>query len=334
MAPDNISHLLRRPVVVAPMAGGPSTPELVSAAAAAGAMSFLAAGYKTAPAMAAEMAAVRAATTEPFGVNVFVPGRPSATPEAVAAYLESLAGDCEAVGCTLGEATWDDDHFDEKVAVLLGDPPSLVSFTFGCPSPEVVAALHEAGSFIAVTVTSAAEAAAAVAAGADALCVQGSEAGAHRGSFSNDDLPSPALDLFTLLDEVLSLSRLPLIAAGGMIGADRRQYSVGRRSGGRPVRDGIPARPGERRPPGLQGRPRRWAFRGNGPHAGIQRAAGPRPRERIHQPPQSGPGRLPGDQQRHPAASVRRRRCGRRRADEPLGRHGIPRERPSGQLAR
>jgi len=218
MARNDISDLLRRPVVVAPMAGGPSTAELVIAAAGAGAVGFLAAGYKTAPAMAAEIAAVRAGTAEPFGVNVFVPGCASATPEAVAAYLESLAGDCEAVGCTLGEATWDEDHFDEKIALLLSDPPSLVSFTFGCPSPEVVAALHEAGSLVAVTVTSAAEAAVVTAAGADALCIQGSEAGAHRGSFSNDDLPAPALGLFTLLDEVPAASRLPLIAAGGIMG--------------------------------------------------------------------------------------------------------------------
>jgi nitronate monooxygenase len=66
--------LLRRPIVVAPMAGGPSTADLVIAAARAGALGFLAAGYKTPGAMAGEIAAVRAATSQPFGVNVFVPG--------------------------------------------------------------------------------------------------------------------------------------------------------------------------------------------------------------------------------------------------------------------
>jgi nitronate monooxygenase len=76
MAKRSVVDLLRRPVVVAPMAGGPSTPELVIAAAGAGATGFLAAGYKTPGAMAAEIAAVRAATPEPFGVNVFVPGSP------------------------------------------------------------------------------------------------------------------------------------------------------------------------------------------------------------------------------------------------------------------
>ena len=78
MVRPRLPDLLRRPVVVAPMAGGPSTTELVIAAAGAGALGFLAAGYKTPAAMAAEITAVRAATSGPFGVNVFVPGTPCA----------------------------------------------------------------------------------------------------------------------------------------------------------------------------------------------------------------------------------------------------------------
>jgi len=74
MARYQLAGLLRRPIAVAPMAGGPSTTELVIAAARAGALGFLAAGYKTPAAMAAEITAVRAATPEPFGVNVAVPG--------------------------------------------------------------------------------------------------------------------------------------------------------------------------------------------------------------------------------------------------------------------
>jgi len=71
MARYRFTDLLRRPIAVAPMAGGPSTTDLVIAATRAGALGFLAAGYKTPAAMAAEIAAVRAATAEPFGVNVF-----------------------------------------------------------------------------------------------------------------------------------------------------------------------------------------------------------------------------------------------------------------------
>jgi NAD(P)H-dependent flavin oxidoreductase YrpB (nitropropane dioxygenase family) len=77
---DGLADLLRRRIVVAPMAGGPTATDLVIAAARAGALGFLAAGYKTPGAMAGEITAVRAATAEPFGVNVFVPGaRPAGT---------------------------------------------------------------------------------------------------------------------------------------------------------------------------------------------------------------------------------------------------------------
>src|SRR5580693_5781956 len=87
-----LAELLRRRIVVAPMAGGPSTTELVIAATRAGALGFLAAGYKTPAAMAAEITAVRAGTAEPFGVNVFVPGPPCADRGALDDYLSSLRG--------------------------------------------------------------------------------------------------------------------------------------------------------------------------------------------------------------------------------------------------
>ena len=45
-APDRFLDLLRRRIVVAPIAGGPTTTDLVIAAAGAGALGFLAAGYK------------------------------------------------------------------------------------------------------------------------------------------------------------------------------------------------------------------------------------------------------------------------------------------------
>ncbi len=198
------------------MAGGPSTSDLVIAAAGAGALGFLAAGYKTPAAMAAEIAAVRAGTIEPFGVNVFVPGPPSADAEAIAGYLGSLRAG--AAGATLGEATWDDDGFEEKVAALLADPPPVVSFTFGAPPQEMIAALRQAGAVVAVTVTSPAEAAAAAAAGADALCVQGYEAGAHRGSFANDGTAGRDYGLLSLIGEIAAVTGLPQLAAGGIMG--------------------------------------------------------------------------------------------------------------------
>jgi nitronate monooxygenase len=213
MARNRLADLLRRPVVVAPMAGGPSTTDLVIVAASARALGFLAAGYKTSAAMAAEIAAVRTATAEPFGVNVFVPGTPCADPGALDRYLGDLRG-----AGPVGDGTWDDDDFDGKIAALLTDPPAVISFTFGCPTAEVITALHHAGSLVAVTVTSPGEAAIAAAAGADALCSQGYEAGAHRGTFANDDEPGRDYGLLSLIGEVARVTGLPQIAAGGIMG--------------------------------------------------------------------------------------------------------------------
>ncbi len=221
MAKRNLLDLLRRPLVVAPMGGGPSTVELVRAAGDAGALGFLAAGYKTSAAMLDEVAAVRAASAQPFGVNVFAPGVASADVDAIAGYLDSLRTDAEALDTTLGEATWDDDGFDEKISALLVDPPSIVSFTFGCPSAEVITAFQDAGSVVAVTVTGADEALIAEAAGADALCVQGYEAGAHRGCFASDTPLGQDRGLLSLIAEVARVTDLPQIAAGGIMGPDQ-----------------------------------------------------------------------------------------------------------------
>ena len=216
MARYPLTDLLRRPVIVAPMAGGPSTAELVIAAAGAGALGFLAAGYKTPAAMAAEMADVRAATAQPFGVNVLLPG----TPYPDAAALDRYLGSLRTAG-PLGDATWDDDGFGGKIAALLAEPPAVTSFTFGCPPAEVIRALQDAGSLVVVTVTSPAEAALAAGAGADALCVQGYEAGAHRGTFANDDEPGRDYGLLSLIGEVVRVTSLPQVAAGGIM--DPRQ---------------------------------------------------------------------------------------------------------------
>ena len=216
MARPRFHELLRRPVIVAPMAGGSSTAELVIAAAGAGALGFLAAGYKTPAAMAAEMADVRAATAQPFGVNVLLPGTPYPDPAALDRYLGSLR-----TAGPLGDATWDDDGFGGKIAALLAEPPAVTSFTFGCPPAEVIRALQDAGSLVVVTVTSPAEAALAAGAGVDALCAQGYEAGAHRGTFANDDQPGRDYGLLSLIGEVARVTSLPQVAAGGIM--DPRQ---------------------------------------------------------------------------------------------------------------
>jgi nitronate monooxygenase len=203
------------PVVLAPLAGGPSTPELAAAVSDAGGLGFVAAGYLPVADLDERMQATRALTTGPFGVNVFHPGAGPSDAAAYADFLEYLydwAGDA---GHELGEPRYSDDDWDAKLSLLRTDPPSVVSFTFGCPERRVVESLRDVGAEVWVTVTSPEEALEAQAAGASGLVVQGSEAGGHRGSF-RDEPDLPVYGLLPLLALIRAAVPLPLVASGGL----------------------------------------------------------------------------------------------------------------------
>ncbi|MBX7442302.1 MULTISPECIES: nitronate monooxygenase [unclassified Arthrobacter] len=218
---------LALPVIQAPMAGGPSTPALAAAVSAGGGLGFLAAGYKTAAATKAEIEAVRALTGAPFGVNLFVPQPSVISAEALQQYARTLEPDAERFGVSLGEPRHDDDDWDNKVEVLLDLAPAVVSFTFDIPDAAVIAALRERGICVVATVTGRGEALQALEAGADALCVQGPEAGGHRGTFDAAGA-SPEVGLHGILEELRDLE-VPLIAAGGITTAadSRAALAVG-----------------------------------------------------------------------------------------------------------
>lgn len=199
------------PLVAAPMAGGPTTPDLVVAAAEADAFGFLAAGYLTPQALAEQLQSARA-RTEDLGVNLFVPERVEPDREAVAAYRDRLLGE----GFDVPEPVWsDDDHWRDKVDLLLGEPVPWVGFTFGLPGEGVVDAFHDAGTEVAITVTDPDEARAAEDQGADALVVQAATAGGHRGTFDQRAVPDQRA-LPALLRAVGAVTSLPLLGAGGV----------------------------------------------------------------------------------------------------------------------
>ena len=114
----------------------------------------------------------------------------------------------------LGEPRFDDDDWQAKLAALSELAVPVVSFVFGCPAPDVLARLRARGTSVWVTVTSPAEARQAEEAGADALVVQGSEAGGHRASFSDDD--EEAYGLLALLQLVGVHAKVPLVGTGGV----------------------------------------------------------------------------------------------------------------------
>lgn len=198
------------------MAGGPSTPALAAAVSAAGGLGFLAAGYKTPDDFRADIAAVRRLTSAPFGVNLFSLARATAVDDdAIARYASLIEPEAHRRGVALGRPRFDDDSFASKLEIALTERPEVVSFTFGCPEAEVAAGLHERQIAVWVTVTEVDEARQADEVSADALIVQGVEAGGHRGSFE-DGSGRGEMSLLPLLRLVTRATEVPLVASGGL----------------------------------------------------------------------------------------------------------------------
>jgi nitronate monooxygenase len=215
------------PVLAAPMAGGASTPELVVAAGRAGSLGFLAGGYKTPDALAGQISAMRAAGVA-FGVNLFAPNPVPVDPAEFRRYATALGPVARAYGVDLTDAepVEDDDHWAEKIALLLADPVPVVSFTFGIPDPAVVTALQGKGTLVVQSVTSAEEARLAADAGVDALVVQAAAAGGHSATLTPDRIRQDG-PLTALLAEVRSAVSLPLIAAGGLATPEEVGAAIG-----------------------------------------------------------------------------------------------------------
>jgi len=210
---------LSAPILVAPMAGGPSTPDLAAAGTNAGGLGFVAAGYLTADAFAERITAARGLTSGPIGANLFVPQVSAGTPDGIARYAEALAVEAERYGAQLGEPRFDDDHWAAKIDVLLDLRPDVASFTFGVPSAQECRRLQAAGIAVVGTVTTLTEAQIALDCGVDVVAAQGPAAGGHRGTFDPGVQPATQ-PLDELLAEVTAAVDVPVVAAGGLMTAD------------------------------------------------------------------------------------------------------------------
>lgn len=203
------------PLIAAPMSGGPTTVAMVSAATQAGGLGLLAAGYKTAEAVEAEIKSARSEGI-PFGVNVFAPNPLPVDPDGYRAYAAIMQREADQFGLTLPpEPIEDTDKFDEKITLLLDDPVPIVSFTFGIPPRSVISALQQAGSVVVQTVTTVEEATQARDAGVDILAVQAVVAGGHSGTLTPRRPLTPA-PLVDLVEQIVATVGLPVLAAGGL----------------------------------------------------------------------------------------------------------------------
>ncbi|MXV20393.1 NAD(P)H-dependent flavin oxidoreductase [Deinococcus xianganensis] len=208
---------LRAPVALAPMAGGVGTPALAAAVTRAGGLGSLGGAYLTPQALRAAIREVRALTDGPLLVNLFAPQPvPAVTPDAVALATAELAPFHDALNLprpTLPERVQED--FSAQLDVVLEERPEVFSVAFGPIPPDALAALRARDILTVGTATSLSEALALHESGVDAITVQGSAAGGHRGGWQEDALA----DTLTLVREVARATPLPVLAAGGLMTA-------------------------------------------------------------------------------------------------------------------
>lgn len=207
------------PIIQAPMAGV-STPAMAAAVSNAGGLGSIGVGASDAESARTMIAATRSQTNRSFNVNVFCHRPAVANAPIEAAWLARLRPDFERYGAApparLSEIYRSFVEDDAMLAMLLEERPKVVSFHFGLPSAERVAALRAAGIALLATATSLAEARSVAAAGLDAVVAQGYEAGGHRGVF-DPDAPDDQFGTMALTRILARHLEVPVIAAGGIM---------------------------------------------------------------------------------------------------------------------
>ncbi|WP_345812532.1 nitronate monooxygenase [Paraburkholderia sp. PREW-6R] len=208
---------LRVPIVQAPMAGGATTPAMVAAVSNAGGLGFLAGAALSPEKIRSEVEAIRALTSRPFGVNLFVlePAAPDdATVRRALEAIDSVRADLGlAAGQPLERYAPD---FRAQLEMLVELRVPVVSFTFGLLSSDDVARFHAHGQYVIGTATHTAEGIAWRDVGADAIAAQGAEAGAHRGTFIGA-FEDALVGAMALVPQLVDATGLPVLAAGGIM---------------------------------------------------------------------------------------------------------------------
>lgn len=205
------------PIIQAPMAGGISSTALVSAVSNAGGLGSLGAAYLSAAQLKKDIQIIKQQTNHPFSVNLFIPQHHQATPEQIQTMIkvmeELFPGNqipIEAIHAPYIPS------FEEQFNVILEEKVPIFTFTFGKLEDKYIHLCKKSNIKLIGTATSLQEALELENQGIDAIVVQGSEAGGHRGTFQNN-IHNPIYSLHTLLEQIVNQVNIPLIAAGGIM---------------------------------------------------------------------------------------------------------------------
>ncbi|HTP61958.1 MAG TPA: nitronate monooxygenase [Burkholderiales bacterium] len=207
------------PIVQAPMAGGPSSQELVAACSAAGALGSFGFAYTQPEEMKKQAAWVRAKTGRPFGINLFTSQQPAAIDAgAQRAALDAVAGYYKELGLPPPEparAPYAPDLNAQLDAVEEIAPRVFTVHLADLPAQRIKR-LKAKNICIGGSANCVAEAQHLESLGFDFVIAQGGEAGGHRGSYLRDPYQS-LTGTFALLRLIVRATKLPVIAAGGIM---------------------------------------------------------------------------------------------------------------------
>ena len=220
---------IEHPIILAPMGGGPSTPELVAAVSNSGGLGSLGAAYLAPDQITEAIRKIKSLTSKPFNVNLFAGGWDNKTHPNPQPMLDMLAEIHQALNLPAPTLpTLPPDPFPGQLEAVLAAGAPIFSFTFGIPSRDVMATLKARDIITIGTATTVAEARLLADAGVDAIFAQGAEAGAHRGTFAGP-FEASLVPTFTLVPGIRSAVSLPVIASGGIM--DGREISQALRLG-------------------------------------------------------------------------------------------------------
>jgi nitronate monooxygenase len=208
---------LRVPIIQAPMAGGPSSPELVAACSAAGALGCFGFAYTQPAEMEKQAAWVRSRTQAPFLINLFTSPQPGEVKDQRAA-LDAVAHFYAELGIGAPQPVqppYAPDLEAQFAAVERIRPRAVTAHLADFPA-ERVRKFQSLGMLVGGAATTIAEARRLESIGADFVIAQGGEAGGHRGTWLRD--PYDAMTGTLALTRLLVKSvKIPVIAAGGIM---------------------------------------------------------------------------------------------------------------------